>query len=830
MKRNGTLAELMPSRRRRTEQRLDDMYAELVENIPGTATSFATTSIRQVMGIATQELYSRTKHDNVINTKISVAINRNMLNGITSAFGMSKETASKEPKVGAMSVAQAASYIRSMDVKVNKAHVLTPQKRRALWMCMYGAVLAGCLAGVGAAFLAHALNSITSGIVDEEEDYVAWNVISAAFSLIWSMAEMVVCCIAALVAAVRMTRICGINLVPMDKERAMLAGSLARCALELGHPSVRTFGINPYKRVNKYLLLVYALIYMGSRGITKFFIKLLVKKVAPRTFVKAADMAPLVIEVLINVLFNFITVRYAMSEVMICSIGPSATVEVTSQLIKAHRQTSDVEEPLSDRVKLLALRAVGVSITYKMQMHPNSRVLLNYVVELFADEKFVKRAKEEYGDMLARHGLKPGKSSRSLGAKSQVTYISEVSHRTVTEAARPSPSLFIVASPTTVCDTRKPNEPGKDGRGATAEELKHAEEKLDYKLPESFKQLLQFRRGGGEVARACFAATGTSWAKDHVHIGELMGFNDDEEDMSILGTSFWIDEWEYPAIGVACCMCPSGGHDLIWLDYSKCGRQGEPRVVHVDQEFDMKITHLADDFASFVRGLKTEEEFESSDLPAEKRARGADDEEGDGPDEGEEEEEEEEVEKLVTASTGVSFFDLRQGDIQFQELLVGYRNGRALRKVYLCFCEMRSQVHWRSRWSSPEAPTESLHEELADLGLDDEDMFFNGLSELNRRDALFACSLLVLALMINGRIDRTNWAFIQRASRSVEPPLEAKWSNVLHLVNAYVGGRSMNADMFHAVFQPSMTQSSSATCCDYLREGWRYVLDYTNCC
>eukprot|EP00439_Symbiodinium_sp_Y106_P000203 s7587_g1.t1 len=107
---------------------------------------------------------------------------------------------------------------------------------------------------------------------------------------------------------------------------------------------------------------------------------------------------------------------------------------------------------------------------------------------------------------------------------------------------------------------------GKDGRGATAEELKNAEEKLDYKLPESFKQLLQFRRGGGEAARSCFAATGTSWAKDHVHIGELMGIGDYEEEESILGTGFWIDEWEYPAIGVACCMCPSGGHDLIWLD------------------------------------------------------------------------------------------------------------------------------------------------------------------------------------------------------------------------------------------------------------------------
>ena len=35
----------------------------------------------------------------------------------------------------------------------------------------------------------------------------------------------------------------------MDKERAMLAGSLARAALELGHPKVRTFGIDPHKKV-----------------------------------------------------------------------------------------------------------------------------------------------------------------------------------------------------------------------------------------------------------------------------------------------------------------------------------------------------------------------------------------------------------------------------------------------------------------------------------------------------------------------------------------------------------------------------------------------------
>eukprot|EP00913_Durusdinium_trenchii_P000284 g258.t1 len=95
---------------------------------------------------------------------------------------------------------------------------------------------------LGAAFFAQALNDFTTTIVDEEQDWLVWNVLSATFSLIWSMAEMLVCVVAALVAAVKMIRICGIMLVPMDKERAMLAGSLARAALELGHPKVRTFG------------------------------------------------------------------------------------------------------------------------------------------------------------------------------------------------------------------------------------------------------------------------------------------------------------------------------------------------------------------------------------------------------------------------------------------------------------------------------------------------------------------------------------------------------------------------------------------------------------
>lgn len=42
---------------------------------------------------------------------------------------------------------------------------------------------------------------------------------------------------------------------------------------------------------------------------------------------------------------------------------------------------------------------------------------------------------------------------------------------------------------------------------------------------------------------------------------------------------------------------------MIFFDYRECGPQGEPKVVHVDQEMDYKITFLADNFEEFIRGL-----------------------------------------------------------------------------------------------------------------------------------------------------------------------------------------------------------------------------------
>lgn len=145
----------------------------------------------------------------------------------------------------------------------------------------------------------------------------------------------------------------------------------------------------------------------------------------------------------------------------------------------------------------------------------------------------------------------------------------------------------------------------------TDERIADIEQELGYKLPASYIWLMK-RHNGGIPVNTCFpTSTPTSWAEDHVAISGIFGIGR-EKDYALcgsLGSQFMIDEWEYPAIGVAICDCPSAGHDMIFLDYRGCGPQGEPAVVHIDQESDYKITPLADNFEDFIRGLVSEDEY-----------------------------------------------------------------------------------------------------------------------------------------------------------------------------------------------------------------------------
>lgn len=141
------------------------------------------------------------------------------------------------------------------------------------------------------------------------------------------------------------------------------------------------------------------------------------------------------------------------------------------------------------------------------------------------------------------------------------------------------------------------------------EDVQAIEEKLGYKIPDSYIQLMSIKNGGHPKRKYHRTSESTSWAQDHIAITSLYSVGPRKTD-SLWESQFWIEEWDYPNIGIYFADCPSAGHDMICLDYRECGPTGEPKVVHVDQESDYKITFVADSFEAFIMGLEDEEAFE----------------------------------------------------------------------------------------------------------------------------------------------------------------------------------------------------------------------------
>lgn len=138
------------------------------------------------------------------------------------------------------------------------------------------------------------------------------------------------------------------------------------------------------------------------------------------------------------------------------------------------------------------------------------------------------------------------------------------------------------------------------------------EEELGYWLPASYVAFM-CRHNGGIPRLTCHPApTSTTWADDHVAVTGIHGIGRDlgYSLCGSTGSRFWQEQWEYPPLGVYFADCLSADHDMIAMDYRDCGPTGEPRIVHVDQEWDYAVTVLADTFADFIRGLRDADDFD----------------------------------------------------------------------------------------------------------------------------------------------------------------------------------------------------------------------------
>src|SRR5689334_13311813 len=145
------------------------------------------------------------------------------------------------------------------------------------------------------------------------------------------------------------------------------------------------------------------------------------------------------------------------------------------------------------------------------------------------------------------------------------------------------------------------------GAAITDHLVKQVETRLGYTLPKSYVEFMKFQNGG--IPKRTHHRIKLS--DDYIVITGIYSIGD-EKPCSLcgeFGSQFWIDEWGYPPIGIYFADCPSAGHDMLCLDYRKSGPNGEPRIIHIDQESDYKTVLVAENFEQFIRGLEDEAAF-----------------------------------------------------------------------------------------------------------------------------------------------------------------------------------------------------------------------------
>jgi hypothetical protein len=151
------------------------------------------------------------------------------------------------------------------------------------------------------------------------------------------------------------------------------------------------------------------------------------------------------------------------------------------------------------------------------------------------------------------------------------------------------------------------------GEAPVSEETLHSvEAELGRRLPAAYVSQARAHNGGLLKRNAHASPAPTTWAADHVAVTGIFAIGRTARSSlcGSFGQRLWLNEWGYPDLGVYFADTPSAGHDMIALDYRTCGPDGEPSVVHVDQEVGYVVTLLAGTFEDFIAGLVGEETFQ----------------------------------------------------------------------------------------------------------------------------------------------------------------------------------------------------------------------------
>jgi len=179
--------------------------------------------------------------------------------------------------------------------------------------------------------------------------------------------------------AVKVANMIDMRLLPMNRDRATVAQSLIRAALELGQSNVVALGIDPLReeaKQNKILNGVFAVLYMAKIFLTGFAMKVLLKRFFARG---GAKYALPWMAVPATAAWNALVGNAIMREAKLRGLGVAIAVEMFNLIIATNPDLRKHGAPDGRRIfKLQILRAVACNIVKHRDFYPTKEVLLKH--------------------------------------------------------------------------------------------------------------------------------------------------------------------------------------------------------------------------------------------------------------------------------------------------------------------------------------------------------------------------------------------------------------------------------------------------------------------
>jgi hypothetical protein len=258
-------------------------------------------------------------------------------------------------------------------------HLLNAAERAAVGRIARGAIFRSCLAGAISATVAAVAEVWATEPADgtallSNESLRFWAIVGAA-TAISAVLEILYLYWDILRSVHELSQVTGLQLFGANREQTdrQIAQAMARAALELPNPVNLFDRINPRREASKWRLMVASLVYKLKVGVSNFLIKLLVRRLLGRVFVRSVvnSLVPFA-AVPITAAWNGVVTWLVMREARLRAMGPSAARELADVIF------ADAP-PLSEAGRLAAVRAVAAAIVRTQDLHPNLVALLGEV-------------------------------------------------------------------------------------------------------------------------------------------------------------------------------------------------------------------------------------------------------------------------------------------------------------------------------------------------------------------------------------------------------------------------------------------------------------------